>query len=325
MKTGEWIAFKRLTGADFFHTSKPRGHDVTGGGQSYIDLAGSAIPLSSWERDFFRGITPLYERQGPAWDVEIQSLRTSVSQTVRIASRTNESGEFRNISIRSQKIHSQRANRVYAWHPHHTAFPDLPGGVTSGADPSVSSTIRDLVIYIIRTVDGEYWAGWFQRYAPDPAWTCDPQLMPMFSESEGLIHLAPGVEFEETDDVWPFRGVGVPEVGVGGTTTGRRASLSPSPTTTGTGSRRLPGAPTGRRRSAPRRHIERAETDVIEDLFDDDLVNDTPEVRRETQRVRARNQRAVRLLKELYKGCQITGSEFVFSKSNGQPYTNLQK
>ena len=36
-----------------------------------------------------------------------------------------------------------------------------------------------------------------------------------------------------------------------------------------------------------------------------------------------RNRKAVRDLKRLYKTCQITGNDFIFSKVNGEPYLEV--
>ena len=36
-----------------------------------------------------------------------------------------------------------------------------------------------------------------------------------------------------------------------------------------------------------------------------------------------RNRKAVRDLKRLYKTCQVTGDDFVFSKANGEPYLEV--
>ena len=63
----------------------------------------------------------------------------------------------------------------------------------------------------------------------------------------------------------------------------------------------------------------------MESLFaEDEDCQDEPDAttRERTVRVQSRNQRAVRDLKELYRHrCQITGTEYLFRKPNGEYYT----
>lgn len=304
MKKAKWVIFHRLTSADFYETSKPRVPGARGGAQSYIDIAGNSVSLADWESGFFNGITPTQETQGPAWDIDLNSLGSGRSQPVRIASRTSSNGTYRNVSVRSQKIHSREANRVFAWHPNHSSFPDLPAGAQNAHDARLAPLIADLVIYLVRTDIGDFWAGWFQKSSPDPSWTVDPRLQVMFTDNEGHIELDPTVDFDEGVSDWPF------QKSAGVVTT----PIITSPSSTSP----APASPRPTRTYKPL-----SQEEATKQLIDDDMINNAPETKEATRLTRARNQKAVRVLKDLYGKCQITDSEFIFKKSDGSPYLEV--
>lgn len=318
MKNASWVVFHRLTSADFYETSKPRVPGAKGGKQSYIDLAGNSVPLADWETGFFNGIIPTHETQGPAWDISLSSLRISRSQPVRIASRTSSNGKYRNISIRSQKIHSREANRVFAWHPNHSSFPDLPAGAANAQDSRIAPLIVDLVIYIIRTDAGDFWAGWFQRSSPDPSWVVDPRLQVMFTDNEGHIELDPTIDFDEGVADWPFQnsatGATTPTVASPPSTPATPASTKPAA---------APQKPSKTKTLAPKTYKPLSQEEATKLLIEDDMINSSPEIKEATRQTRVRNQKAVRILKGLYGECQISGNKFVFEKSDGMPYLEV--
>jgi len=318
MKKASWVVFHRLTGADFYETSKPRVQGARGGAQSYFDLAGNSVSLADWAAGFFNGLTPTTETQGPAWDITLKSLGIGHSQSVRIASRTSSNGTYRNISVRSQKIHSRAANRVFAWHPNHSSFPDLPAGAANAHDSRISPLIANLVIYLVRTNTGEFWAGWFQRDTPDPSWTVDPRLQVMFTNNEGHIELDPTVDFNENVADWPFlnSATGIITPPVATTPSKSPAPAIAKPTST-------PQKPSISTTRTPRTYKPVSPEEATKQLIDDDMINDFPEIKEATRRTRARNQKAVRVLKDLYGECQISGSKFVFEKSDGLPYLEV--
>lgn len=277
MRNATNIVFRRITGADFFNIYKARGAEVRGGGQSYIDIDTSGVSLANWH-EFFEDIVPTEMGGRPAWDFTIHSLGLEGAQTLRISQRRNTS-----VSIRSQKLLSRRSNRVHAWHPDYTNFPNPVAPPTHANDPAITPLIDRLVIFIVRDDQGDYWAGWFQRAQPDPAWAVDQRLEAMFIKGDGYIDLEDAIPFDESVSDWSFRsGISSQE-----------------------GNKRGP----------------KSEERITTELFEDDVVNDTAETIEATRRIRVRNQRAVRLLKVLYGTCQITGDTFVFQKPNGQPYT----
>lgn len=171
MKQAAQIVYRHITAADFFNINKPTGATKGGGGQSYIDFPGSAIGPQDW-RKFFAPLRGSKTKSGPLWEIELHSIGLEESQTVQIGQRRPLS-----YNIRNQRITSAQANRVYAWDPRLTNFPK----------PRVASrriSIRNLVIYIVKTTDGEFWAGWFHARHPKSSWKCDHRLLQMFDEPE---------------------------------------------------------------------------------------------------------------------------------------------
>ena len=304
MKKAASIVFRRMTPADFFNISKGPGAETGGGGQSYIDIDVSGVSLGNW-RSFFHSITEIMMTGGPAWDFDINSLGLTTSQQIRIGQRRVSS-----VSIRSQKLHSSASKRVHAWHPSHTYFPSVSSTVTNASDPIVTSATNNLVIYIVKDTNEEYWAGWFKSANPKAAWQTNAALLRMFSEGEGYIEFDAPIDFDEADGVWAFRPTG-----------------SGSPTTSAT-------LPTKKKKKKTKKKVgkktkksgytkrkKKKEKDVIKELFDDDLANESPALKKQTVKLRKRNAKAVKVLKSLYKECQITGTEFIFDKTNGDPYT----
>ena len=155
MKTAEQIVFRRLTPADFFNINKPRGAEARGGGQSYIDFPTSAVRPANW-KSFFSGVKMTTTQSGPLWKFTANSLGLNKSQTAEIGRRRAAS-----YNIRAQKLGTKESNRLYACDPQYSRFP-------APTDPTSRKDIPNLVVYLIRTTDGEYWAGWFQAPSQKP-------------------------------------------------------------------------------------------------------------------------------------------------------------
>lgn len=283
MKIADQIIFTKITGADFYNIYKAPGAELRGGGQSYIDFSTATIPVSIW-REFFTGVPEARVTHGPRWDFELNSLGLELTQQSRIYQRRAAS-----VCITSQKLQrtSRRGNRVFAWHPEYANFPQPSRPPTSASDSLIAPLIQNLVIYIIRDKDREFWAGWFKRSEPHPHWACDPRLRPMFGSEQGYIDFNDGLEFDETDEFWPFGYVGEPE----------RGQFKPE--------------------------RDRTEDQTTELLFDGDVVSEGERYREVVRRIRSRNTKAAKKLKELYGKCQLTGDKFVFVKLDGKPYLEV--
>ncbi|MCI0504420.1 HNH endonuclease [Candidatus Micrarchaeota archaeon] len=189
------------------------------------------------------------------------------------------------VSIREQKLSSRESNRVYAWHPDYTDFP-------KPTNPSEKEHIYDLRIYIVKLENGEYWAGWLNRSRPEPNWSVNKDLNEIFLKDEGYIKFNGNTLFEEADSEWSFR-------------------IAPATATQITD----PIVPTT--------ELERKIDDRI--LFDEDegeTENNPPVIKEVVRKIRIRNTKAVKQLKQLYGNkCQISGEIYTFQKKDGELYS----
>ena len=285
MQLVERIVFRKLTDADFFNINKPSGVEERGGGQSYIDISTSAVSLANW-RDFFHGIRENNGTCGPIWKFEVKSLGTQVSGTSPPAQEVKiAQRRVTSVAIRSQKLLSRASNRIDAWRPNITGFP-------RPKNPRARSHIYDLHVYIARLDNGEYWAGWFQASKPEANWPINNELNKMFTQDEGYLRFAGDVSFDTSDSSWPFR--------ISATAL---APLQPVVTSVSTGS----------------------EEPQDKNFFDEDerlAMNTAPTIKEAVRKIRVRNSKAVRKLKQLYGNlCQISGDKYAFKKEDGSYYS----
>jgi 5-methylcytosine-specific restriction protein A len=312
MKIATDVIYRQITAADYFNINKPPGATVGGGGQSYIDI-GSAVSKSDWIA-FFSGLAaPTVGTGGPVWTVPLKSLGHSVAQSVKIGQRRT-----RNFNIRSQTLGTKGTNRVKAWDPSYSKFPRPLTPLTGTEDPTLDKLISGLTVYLIRDSDGEFWAGFLRTANRQTNWTVDSRLTPLFSETEGKIMLAPGISFDETDELWPFRSGAMP------TKAAAPVGVATVVTKSTIGSKTKMTRKTGGVKNVVRKKSvfkARPEDDVVEQLFGDDTSPRPEEKGSSIRKVKKRNVKAARLLKALYGECQITGKQYVFSKvSDGAPY-----
>lgn len=269
------LVYRRMTYADFRHINKVGGEEEGGGGQSYIDFPIADIGLQKWF-DFLGANTGTGAGNRPQWDFTINSLRINQPRRIRIYQRRAAS-----VSIASQKIHSRSANRVPSWHPDN-GFP---------ADYNPDS--ENLVIYIIKTTDGQYWAGWFLQNQMPASWIGNAALSSMFTEeAAGYIKFRRRLFIDTTNSTWPFQ--------FNATTISNEIPTEEDVET----------------------ELELEDTSPrLQELID---AHDQPEFVNRVMRIRQRNNRLVRNLKNLYEGrCQITGEQFTFRKRNGQFYSEV--
>jgi 5-methylcytosine-specific restriction protein A len=274
-KRVETLVYRRMTYADFRHINKSGGEELGGGGQSYIDFPINDIQLNKWFA--FLGNHIGTGAQGrPQWNIKINSLGISAPTNLKIYQRRAAS-----VSIASQKIHSRLANRVPSWHP--------DNGFPSDYNPAN----ENLVIYIVKTIDGEYWAGWFLENQIPATWIGNTTLSKMFTqESAGYTKFNRKIFIETTNKIWPFY-------------FDAKTVINDIPT-----------------ENDVETELELEDTSPkLQELIDS---NTHPEIVNRVMRIRQRNNKLVRNLKNLYKGkCQISGEEFTFVKKNGELYSEV--
>ena len=298
MKKVSHIVFRRMTQADFFNINKKPSATAGGGGQSYIDIDTSGVSIEDWY-DFFSEIDVTWKKSGPLWKFKIHSLGLDTAQALEIGQRRGSS-----VNIRSQKLDSQRSNRVNAWHPKKTNFPSPKSDLINSSDSQIPNLIEGLVIFIIRATDKTYWAGWMkihdiakENFVPDA-------LQPMLSKEDGFIRIDDDLHFDEAELNWPFRTLERPE---------GQKKLAKEPEF----ERAIPSS------SKSLRFLKRSEEVEASDLFDADYATVDAKKKKVVKEIRERNQKSVRALKKLYGRCQISGLEFVFYKFDGEPYLEV--
>jgi len=143
--------------------------------------------LPTWH-SFFAGIEPNTTSSGPVWNVAINSLGGLGSQNVSIGQRRAAS-----VNIRSQKLFSQAGNRVFAWHPDHGGFPRAPVDMSTAEDPRVIELIAGVRIFILKTEEDEYWAGWLKTEDIERLSAVDQRFHTMLIEPAGHLSFDPKV------------------------------------------------------------------------------------------------------------------------------------
>lgn len=268
------LVFRRMTYADFRHINKVGGEEEGGGGQSYIDFPIADIALQKWF-DFLGKNTGVGAGNRPQWDFSINSLGIKKPQKLRIYQRRAAS-----VSIAAQKIHSRAANRILSWHPDNS----FPIDYNPNSD--------NLVVYILKTKDNQFWAGWFLKNEIPKNWLMNDELKQMFEEeSAGYIKLKSKILIDTENKEWAFYFD-----------------------------------------AKEAKNQFKTEEDVEEDLLNQDISPNLeeltskarPEVKEIIFKIRQRNNQIVKNLKKLYKGhCQITGDSLTFKKKNGELYSEV--
>ncbi len=290
------LVFRQITPADFFNINKPPGTEDRGGGQSYIDVPVRNVDLDTWH-SFFANVEPTVTKSGPLWTVEINSLGNLGRQEVAIGQRRDAS-----VNIRSQKLLSRSSNRVLAWHPDHGDFPRAPADMSSAEDPRVIELTAGVRIFILKTGQGEYWAGWLRTEEIQRLAAVDARFEEMLVEPAGHLSFDPAVELDLTSLKDPF---GVQPHAATEAEAGVDAEDKPP------------------KKAAYNAKAGRTEEAIAADLFQDDSSSEEVKKTQKVIETFERNRKAVRDLKRLYKTCQVTGDDFVFSKVNGEPYLEV--
>jgi 5-methylcytosine-specific restriction protein A len=268
------LVFRHMSYADFFNINKVGGEEQGGGGQSYIDFPTADISLQSWF-EFLGANTGWGARDRPQWDFTINSLGIGSAVNIRIYQRREAS-----VSIASQKLpeNSRSGNRLPVWHPRN-GFPNTYN--------------EHLIVYLVKTTNGEFWAGWLLRNELQESGAGSTALGRMFIERDAGYRVFAEELFIDTNRVnWPF----------------------------------LPEASTIA-------HEMPAEDDIAAEMALEDTspklqelieAGDKPEFVERIIKIRKRNKTLVKNLKELYGGnCQITGNQFTFKKPNGEWYSEV--
>lgn len=180
------LIFRRLSQADFKNISGQGGVEG-GGGQGYIDISTKGVTEEMMYS--FLGTETSMAAKGPRWEFQVKSLSLgSEEQTITIYQRREAS-----FCIASQKIGTRESNRVEIWKSERTGFPD----------ESYDEVRNPLIVYIVKTTDNTYWAGWFylnEGYH----FKMNSVTAAMFAKDDGYIKFGQDVEIDTKQYKWPF-------------------------------------------------------------------------------------------------------------------------
>lgn len=180
------LIFRRLSQADFKNISGQGGVEG-GGGQGYIDISTKGVTKEMMYS--FLGAETSVGAKGPRWEFQVKSLSLgNEEQTIAIYQRREAS-----FCIASQKIGTRESHRVEIWKTERTGFPD----------ESYDEISNPLIVYIVKTTDNTYWAGWFylnEGYL----FKMNSETAAMFAKDDGYIKFEQDVEIDTKKYKWPF-------------------------------------------------------------------------------------------------------------------------
>jgi 5-methylcytosine-specific restriction protein A len=308
MKDVKNIVYRFLTDAEFFNIYKPPRTEAGGGGQTYIDFQTTFIPVARWHT-FFSGVKDLKvgtRANGPEWRFPVHSIGVPPAppqQILMVYQRRPAS-----VCISSQYIHSKSSNRVHAWHPSN-GFPQ-PG------DSADRHQLPDgLAVFIARTFNHEVWAGWFNANDPVNRGWADAKARLLLSHifaaarqpgDAGMLTFKQGqLRINTNDSKVPLTGG---TIAVGTTLPAKKPKVKKA-----------------KKKTKPRPRRVLKEKELLDVLFYEDEADPaTVDTKQKTitVKIKQRNQRAVKRLKQLYGNrCQISGARLTFRKQDGIFYS----
>ena len=159
---------------DLWNIDRPPGTVTGGGGQTYIDLAG--IDDNQLQR--FLELGHREEKPG-------EETREKITINAYTLSDINLQGSITfdpRPSRPNYRINNQHTNRHPAW-DRANGFPQIPTGAASAAD---ITNIPNLLLYIVRTIEDKYYAGYINSDSKPVAWPDSLQIM-FQGDRKGII------------------------------------------------------------------------------------------------------------------------------------------
>ncbi len=188
MKAVSWI-YRKLTLNEFKAITDQIQSDG-GGSQTYIDLPKGKISDADLISFFGEGIS-LGNNKGMKWDVEVRSLGLSTPpQTITISQRRDSSN-----CIREQN----KEKRINIWKSEYSGFPDT----------NYNEADNPIYIFIIKTDDMNFYAGWFFSNDYNESWFLTKELCAPFvlDINAGYSEFNIPINITTADFNWPFRGI----------------------------------------------------------------------------------------------------------------------
>jgi DNA polymerase III delta prime subunit len=173
------IFVRQITAADFFNIERSPETDKGGGSQTYIDIPlGQNLSLLEklWK---FLGCDPLPERSGKWPPIRITARVLSnpaVTNEIQFAPRQGVNSRYR---IANQTRQKRGSARHPAWTQAY-GFPEAPNDIRSKDDDRIPP-LTNLRVYIIRTLDKQYYAGFINTADMPANWPKNVGLERLFA------------------------------------------------------------------------------------------------------------------------------------------------
>lgn len=182
------IFMRKVTQGDFWHIERGLGTGPTGGGgQTYIDIPlGGGLPVVDlWA---FLGVpAPSSETPWPAKTIRVTTIGdTSQTADVEFASRGERNSRYKISNQARQKPGNRR-------HPAWTSargFPKAPDDISSSGDSRIPD-VTNLKVFVVKTVDGKYYAGFVNSPSIPAGWPQGFGLEKLFDASISATVLKP--------------------------------------------------------------------------------------------------------------------------------------
>lgn len=179
----ESLIFRKLTPNEFKAITNTINSEG-GGSQTYIDFPKGSISDDEFKEFFGNNGTP--NTNGFEWVFYVNSLSIGRNQQREIISARRDSSN----SLREQN----NENRVEIWKNEKSGFPN--DGYDEKNNP--------IIVFILKSDDGEFWAGWFYRNECTDNWPMNKGLSTMFWEDCAYIKFDCPIQFDTSDYKWPF-------------------------------------------------------------------------------------------------------------------------
>ena len=154
----ECLIYRKLTPNEFKAITNTI-NSVNGGSQTYIDFPKGSISDEDF-KDFFLS-DGVVNANGFEWTFYVNSLSLGRTQQKEVVSSRRQSSN----SLREQN----NENRIMAWKPENSGFPSV----------DYDEKHNPIIVFILRSSDKEYWAGWFYRNQVSDEWPMNKGLSAM--------------------------------------------------------------------------------------------------------------------------------------------------
>jgi len=179
----EALIFRKLTPNEFKAITNTINSEG-GGSQTYIDFPKGSISDADFKEFFESEGTP--NANGFEWVFYVNSLSIGRNQQKETISARRDSSN----SLREQN----NENRIEIWKNERSGFPS----------DSYDDKSNPIIVFIIKSEDKEYWAGWFYRNECNDTWPMTRGLSYMLWKDCAYIKFDNPVPFDTRDFKWPF-------------------------------------------------------------------------------------------------------------------------